>query len=476
MVNSNSKLTYLKSKFADLESNKQKLEQQIRAVSPHDILTKDALEKQLYLVIEEIMQKEQEIRVEENNFNNQLLQGKFDRLVEILQSSGIIWEQLQRIYQNTISHWSTRVKPNVDDVRSIVTELNKIAQGSFTYSALDEFIANLFEEIPDALVSNALTQWGQEHCQDMDWLSLYEQIQESQDRRLEQARPAILIAIARSDEASTQSPNGETYYQLESWLVEDIEIYQAKKTGFYSLLIADSSEAAPCLLDELLENITSLLDQFLQQQRNHCQGCENYPQIHIFLPLELMNLGVDAWLLSSGNITYPTEYLGREHLVFIRCANRYDRNYKKAPSWKRLWKRHQDLLQEFASDVFVSGHDNNLDDLRAILDDQVKPDALDSKVVGLYVTDAPVNTENLVYELLDTGLPLAIWSRRNLAESAHQTQMSALLAACCLDALPSQVKYKRREACRQQNTTECHIGHHVSLLWDDPNFYPPKSA
>jgi hypothetical protein len=88
MVNSNSKLTYLKSKFADLESNKQKLEQRIRAVLPHDILTKDALEKQLYLVIEEIMQKEQEIRVEENNFNNQLLQRKFDRLVEILQSSG----------------------------------------------------------------------------------------------------------------------------------------------------------------------------------------------------------------------------------------------------------------------------------------------------------------------------------------------------------------------------------------------------
>jgi hypothetical protein len=117
-----------------------------------------------------------------------------------------------------------------------------------------------------------------------------------------------------------------------------------------------------------------------------------------------------------------------------------------------------------------------LDDLRDILEDKVKPDALDSKIVGLYVTDPPVSSENLVYELLDTGLPIAIWSRRNLANSAHQAQMSALLTACCLEALPAQVKDKRRETRRQQNTEDCHIGHHVSLLWDDPNFPPPKSA
>ena len=108
------------------------------------------------------------------------------------------------------------VKQNVDDVQSIVNELNKISQGSLTYSALDEFIANLFHKISDVVVGNDLTQWGQEYCQSRDWLSLYEQIQESQDRRLEEAQPAIVITITRSDEASTESQNGETYYQLES--------------------------------------------------------------------------------------------------------------------------------------------------------------------------------------------------------------------------------------------------------------------
>jgi hypothetical protein len=402
--------------------------------------------------------------------NSQLIQRKFDSLVEILQFSETLWEKIQEIYQNTILHWPTKVKPNVDDVRSVVTELNKIAQGSLAYTALNEFIANLFNEISDVVMNNNLAQWGQEYCQDVDWLSLYAQIQESQDKRLKDAQPAILIAIARSDEASTQSPDGETYYQLESWLIEDIEIYKAKKTGFYSLLIADSSETAPCLLDELLENITSLLDRFLQQQRNHCQGCENYPQIHVFLPLELIHLGVDVWLLENSK---RTKYLGHDYLVFIRCANRYDRNYSKAPTWKKLWKRHQDLLQEAAQNVFVPGHDKDLDKLIEVLDDAVQDDR---PFVGLQITDAPVDPENLVYELLDSGLPLAIWSRSNLAESEHRTQVSKLLADCCLEALPSSVKAKRFETRQSKNTKVKHIGHHLSFLWDDPNFYPPKSA
>jgi vWA-MoxR associated protein C-terminal domain/CHAT domain len=402
--------------------------------------------------------------------NSQLVQRKFDSLVEILQFSEALWEKIQQIYQNTILHWPTKVKTNVDDVRSVVTELNKIAQGSLSYTALNEFIANLFNEISDVVMNNNLAQWGQEYCQDMDWLSLYVQIQESQDKRLKNAQPAILIAIARSDEASTQSPDGETYYQLESWLIEDIETYKAKKTGFYSLLIADSSETAPCLLDELLENITSWLERFLQQQRNHCQGCENYPQIHVFLPLELIHLGVDVWLLENSK---RTKYLGHDYLVFIRCANRYDRNYSKAPTWKKLWKRHQDLLQEAAQNVFVPGHDKDLDKLIEVLDDAVQDDR---PFVGLQITDAPVDPENLVYELLDSGLPLAIWSRSDLAESEHRTQVSKLLADCCLEALPSSVKAKRFETRQSKNTKVKHIGHHLSFLWDDPNFYPPKSA
>ncbi|OYQ62633.1 hypothetical protein B9G53_21215 [Pseudanabaena sp. SR411] len=468
MSNRNHKQEWLLSRLSNFNHDKEIVQAEIDATT--DVLTVRKLEKRLDIIFGQIEEVEQEIQQEQKKCKDKLVQKKFDELIGILQPNESLWEKIHQAYQNTLLHWAVRVKQNVDDVQSIVAELNKISQGSLSYSALEEFIANLFNEIFDVGVSNALTQWEREYCQDRDWLRLYEQIQKSQERRLEKAQPAIVITITRSDEASTQSQDGETYYQLESWLIEDMETYQTKKTGFHSLLAAGSPDNAPCLLEDLLQNITHLLDRLISKQVKHCQGCENYPQIHVFLPLELMHLGVDVWSIDSGS--NRSNYLGHDYLVFIHCANRYDGNYRKMPSWKKLWKRHQGLLLESAQNVFVEGHDNDLDDLMEILDDAVQSD----RIVGLQVTDAPVDTENLVYELLDHGLPIAIWSRTNLAESAHRTQVKALLESCCLETLPSVVKEKRAETRRPRNKKELHIGHHLSFLWDDPHFYPPKSA
>jgi hypothetical protein len=468
----NRSIQYQQNKLVELERQVQKVQSEIAATLPRDILTRESLENSLRLLFDQMEGVEQEIQKLERKSNNRLVQEKISRLIAILPNATLC-DQIQQAYQNTLLQRALRVKQNVNDVKSVVTELNKIPQGSLSYSALEEFVANLFNEISDDAVIDALTQWGREYCKDRDWLNLYAQIQESQDKRLENAQPAIVITITRSDEASTQSQDGETYYQIESWLIEDMETYQTKKTGFHSLLAAGSPDNAPCLLEEMLLNITHLLDRLISKQVKHCQGCEHYPQIHVFLPIELMHLGVDVWSIDS--TSNRANYLGHDYLVFIHCANRYDGNYRKMPSWKRLWKRHQDLLQESALNVFVEGHDNDLDELMEILDDAVKSD----RIVGLQVTDAPVDTENLVYELLDHGLPIAIWSRTNLEEAAHQAQVKELLAACCLETLPSKVKDKRAETRRTRNPLnqkEVHIGHHLSLLWDDPHFYPPKSA
>lgn len=470
MVNISPKLRYLQSQLADLECSIQKVQLEVAAILPSDILTREALENRLNLLFEKTAKKEQEIKNLEKDWNKQLDRQKSDDLADILQSDKVSWEKIQQAYLDTLSHWSVRVNQNVDNVQSIVNELNKISRGSLKYSALEEFIANLLMEVSNVAITTAINHWGKEYCQDINWTNLYEQIQESQEQRLEKTQPAIVITITRSDEASTQSQDGEIYYQLESWLIEDMEIYQTKKTGFHSLLAAGSPDNAPCLLEEMLQNTTHLLDRLISKQVKHCQGCENYPQIHVFLPLELMYLGVDVWSIDAGS--NRSNYLGHDYLVFIHCANRYDGNYRKMPSWKKFWKRHQGLLKDSAQSVFVEAHDNDLDELMEILDEAVQSD----RIVGLQVTDAPVDTENLVYELLDHGLPIAIWSRTNLAESVHRTQVRALLESCCLETLPSRVKDKRAETRRPRNKKELHIGHHLSFLWDDPHFYPPKSA
>ena len=466
MASSNLRLEYLNSQLADREKKTQRVQDEIDATT--DFFAKESLENRLNLLFNEISDLEESIQQEKNDFNDRLLQRKFDNLINKLKD--IQWEEINRAYQNTLPQWSGKVKQNVSDIQEILSELDKLVQGNLKYSACDEFIAHLFNDTASLLLSNTVTEWAKEYRQGIEWLDIYNQIQESQDKRLENAQPAILITIARSDEASTQSQDNESYYQLNAWLIEDIETYQTKKTGYHALVANGSIDAIPFVLEELSGKITDLLDRFLREQRRICKDCINYAHIHVFLPLELMNLGVDAWLLERES--RRLKYLGHDYLVFVRCANRYDGNYKRSPSWKNLWNRHQNLLQKLAIEVLVEGHDEDLDELLDVLDDAVK----DSNLVGLWVKDAPSDIQELVNELLESGLPIAIWARSNLDEDAHRTQLQELLQACCLERLPSTIKDKRLETRKAKNTKENHIGHHLSLLWDDPNFYPPKSA
>jgi hypothetical protein len=135
-----------------------------------------------------------------------------------------------------------------------------------------------------------------------------------------------------------------------------------------------------------------------------------------------------------------------------------------------LWKRHQSVLAKPASDVFVPGHDEDLDELVDILEAVQS----EGKIVGLHVTQAPVDIKELCHELLVSGLPLAVWRRRDLGESAKGSDWSTLLTQCCLEQLPNTVKQERYKARRKSEND--HMGHHLSLLWDDPHLVPPKSA
>jgi len=469
---SSSKLEYLRAKRSGFEQQIGVVQAEIEAVA--DVTIKGQYEKRLNLLFKQIEQVDQEIQSLQQNLRDQLIKDEIDHLIEILKSSESQWEVLQQSYRTTLLHWPSLVQRNVENVQSIVSELNKIAQVDFPYTALEEFIAHLIINTSDPVLVNALNQWGTQYRAGIDWLQFYNQIQSTQNKRLEKAQPAILMTILRCDEASTQAQEDETYYQLDAWLVEDMETYQTKKTGYHRLLATDSPDAVPRSLEDLLRKITHLLNHFLTEQRHLCESCENYPQLHIFLPLELMHLGVDVWQLNLETGRRP-EYLGHDHVVVIRCANRYDGTYKKRPSWLKLWKRHQSLLKEFAKGIFVPVHDSDLDALIDTLDAAVNLEE-ESKIVGLHVTQAPVDIEELCYEMLDFGLPIAIWPRSNLANLAHETQLCNLLAACRLEHLPQTVKDKRYEARRRQNSPDCHIGHHLSLLWDDPNLIPPKSA
>lgn len=469
-MNNDPLLNFYKNQLEDLEKDYKSVQDQLRVEL--DRPTQNRLERNLEQIGQRMNEWQQKIDKHQADQQLQASQIALDALINILKTHETQLEVLIKAYQQAIRHWTVPVQPDVNTADAIINELERIAPGSAFYTAREEFIAHVVHLTSDPSLANALNQWGTQYRAGINWLELHAKIQKDQDKRLEKAQPAILMTITRSDQESTQAQEDETYYQLNAWLIENIETYRSQKVGYHSLISIDSIDAKPFLLNDLLQRLPHLLNQFLVEQRRVCSNCQNYPEIHVFLPLGLMHLGVDVFLLESAS-PGRQQYLGHDHIVVIRCANRYDGAYNKRPSWLSLWTRHERLLKEIARNVFVSGHDDDLDELMDILDRAVQPD---SKIVGLQVHQEPTNTEELCYELLDSGLPLAIWTRRNLATLAHETELSNLLAACCLEHLPRTVKAKRYETRRRQNTPDCHIGHHLSLLWDDPHLIPPKSA
>jgi vWA-MoxR associated protein C-terminal domain/vWA-MoxR associated protein middle region (VMAP-M) 1/Effector-associated domain 9 len=451
------------------ESDKLRFEQ--------DGSTQNKIKRKLEALEQQINECERTIKDHLANDQRQKLRAALDSLSGILKAHDKQFDAIAQAYQKTIRNWPVKVRPNVQTVDEILAELARIPPNQ-THSAREEFVAHLIHQTSDPVLAEALTQWGAEYYPDRDWPQFQAQIEAAQAQRLEQAQPAILITIARSDEASTQAQDGEPYYQFNAWLIADIKTYQQQKTGYQRLIAIDSPQAQPCRLEDLILKTPGLLQALIAKHNALCPGCHNYPQIHVFLPLELMHLGVDIWSLNP-NPGRRAEYLGHDYLVFLRCSNRYDSNYKNRPSWLKLWQRHQAIAPEPAHQAFVPGHDQDLDGLMDTLEAAVQPDRAHGKVVGLHVTQAPINIEELCYELLESGLPLAIWSRRDLADSAHESQLTCLLESGCLETLPHRVKTKRRET-RSQNSPDKHpdrhIGHHLSLLWDDPHLVPPKSA
>ncbi|MEP0873120.1 hypothetical protein NDA01_25485 [Trichocoleus desertorum AS-A10] len=463
-------LDHYQTQLDDLEQDYEQVKEQLRVEL--DAPTQNRLERQIEQIGRKTRELQQKIEQHKAERQRQLAQDALAELIGIFKAHAGQLDLLVEAYQQTIRHWSVPVDLNARTVDAIINELERIAPGQLSYTAREEFIAHVVQKTSSPPLAHALNQWGDQYRMGIDWLQLHDQIQAIQNNRLENAQPAIFITITRCDEDSTQAQEDQPYYRLNAWLIENLETYRSQKTGYQSLLPVNSLDSAPCLLDELLQRMTRLVNQFLIQQRQVCERCQNYPEIHVFLPLELMYLGADAWLLEP-ETGRRRECLGHDHVVVIRCANRYDRAYNKGPSWLRLWQRHQSLLEEPADNVFVLGHDYDLDELMDVLDEAVQPD---SKIVGLRVKHPPVNTEELCYELLDSGLPLAIWARTSLVNQCHESELSNLLTTCCLGRLPYTVKGKRHETRRRQNSPDCHIGHHLSLLWDDPYLVPPKSA
>ena len=454
-------LEFLEEQLLDQRQDYETVKLQLR--TELDGPTQNRLKRKLDLIALKIEKLGKEIKDREQEHKEKAGGDALDRLMEILQRPDAQLDEMRGPYRAVVHARSINgLSDNVETVESLTTELSRIPLGGLNYTALEEFAARLVRTSKNKSLIISLQSWGEQYCS-KHWSKLLEQLGRQQTEREQNVQTALLIVISPSDESTPQSYNGEEKYRLQVWMIEDIEKYKADRQGYEAIGLETDSELTG---DETYsERDISIRLQQIFKKRNVFTELSKKSEVHFFLPQQLLNCDADSWRLidlNSSNIP-----IGCHCQVFIRLYERLSRSHNPK-KWRGKWQQKKSLFQQKAFNVFIKCDDYGNSFYFDLTEEE-------ENMVGLKLVKAPTQDclTSIFNAIFKMGFPLAIWGRTNLSEATNETELDRVLETD-LSNLPQTVRKERRRSHKE--SIHGHIGHHLSLLWDDPDLVPPKSA
>jgi hypothetical protein len=437
-----SKVQQIKKKM--LQASFDKLEQEYIELSEQLNYTDNAasqkkLERQLKAIEKKMQETEQEL--------NSLRQSEITRhpLVQILSpNADSIITHIKKAYQACCPEGFSQQPDTVEGILEILQDIRDNAQ----FAPIERFVGHLVVDsnVPQHLV-NTLQEWGRENIQQFD--KLLNDIKQVFSERSQISESYLLVKIKASGKKSKSNQ-----FQLSAWLIPDVKNYQPEmEQGYKQLYVSDSLDDT-FTLDELPEILNSLLDQ-----------SDDYPlrnlTLEFFLPYELLSHPVDRWIKEEYG--YP-ESIGKKYRVSVRAYERLDKKYRSKNEflWRKKWQKVKQVCK--CRETFVFSQNHNLETLRNLLDE----------AVGLLLTKFPESTkkDSIFSVLLITATPVAICLRQELKTVETQDENLIDFLECCILELPESVRKKRLDASQDKDD---HIGHHLSLVWEDPERLTPDA-
>jgi len=219
----------------------------------------------------------------------------------------------------------------------------------------------------------------------------------------------------------------------------------------------------PAIVDGLIERCFSVLVRFEQI---------NLPDdllIEFFLPLDLLGLDVEQWLIPNG-LSAPVP-LGSQHPVVVRLRERLH-----PPTWRHLWFAWEHRWQRFptwshraASDAVY--YDNSL----LTVEERSLQDVITARaVLFLALTRPDPATADHEWSqnfraALQAGVPIVLWSGPGAGSSRDAQQgIQELLTDVVLKDLPRSLLRTRRATV----SVATGIGCPFKLLWDSHERLP----
>jgi hypothetical protein len=421
------------------------------------------------------------------------------RLLEILPQSQSLEDDLGKVYSSIYQQccpedWGlAHALP--ETLSEILMQLNEM-QPAVTILPAEtqverklEFVARLLVSLDfgvTELQKEALRAWGIQRLPDfISLLDLVRDIPNVAAVDLVVADPCLMIEI---------SPN-ELPYTTKAFFIPDTQIYQPNdSTTWQEIFCWDFKQKQERVQDleafeqdDLPEAIERKLKQRLAGYITTCRKkyCKDGKfRIELILPLSLMNEPIERWELEVGG--YEGSIVpASEHSVVIRSYDRTTDEYQEELGelcrvrWAKL---NTNKAQQSAARLAAVVAKAKIPQLKAAYQNPL--------TVGIKVSDVlPASLQtSFLGTLLATGTPAAVWLRQSLSVQANPAEVAGLsvnpvlstldeFLQCLLSTIPDRALEVRAQAIAvsiEPDETNFMVGHHLSLLWENPHLLPPS--
>jgi vWA-MoxR associated protein C-terminal domain/Trypsin-like peptidase domain/vWA-MoxR associated protein middle region (VMAP-M) 1 len=256
--------------------------------------------------------------------------------------------------------------------------------------------------------------------------------------KIQQKKPAnnvcehLMVVVEQKERLTNQ-------LRVSLWQVPDRSTYEPQ------------NPLLPVIADAVMT--ISELPIFIRRQIKDKFRKATLPTIHLFVPRSLF--GCDLEMLPSSNLG---ETLGSHYPFIIRTnLNTHPIGQYYYDDWYEKWKKLESLFDDETSRVFQA---IDCSSPGADLVSQL----VDINAAILQDCDSVSDLFDLISD--ETFLPVALWSR----DPEFQAQLPGLLD-CVVKTFRDRLRQERDTARR--STTGKLLGHHLSLVWEDPLIVPP---
>ena len=370
--------------------------------------------------------------------------------------------------------WSDSNPKEIYEIVPILNYLHNMPQTNQGEIPLDKFVVNLVANLGlNNPISLKLKEWGKNNINNFETLVDKEiEINQAQPNKKQGYIVLVIHPSIGNKRKYIISGLVITKNLVSNLSNQKQEIVLEEKLG---LEIENEEELLN--IEKVEKTLENIVEDLIIKSKDYILSLEEKPNLVCFLPRKLLTESINNF-----KVTYPNDddeeeddneekiTLGIYLSVIVRSYQRLAKKYKnqdKLAQWKAKWSTLSNNCSGCCSNVFTLDDGLDYDNY-----EQIYATLIGNEIKGLMLTKNPSNS--LLKFINNELIPACIWVRNNYNDPNLKEELKEVLK-CSISELPTKMTEKHREAINKfPKSPEKHLGHHLSLLLDDPNLLPTK--